>query len=173
MDVSSGCLKYFFEVQKWLSNKAKQKKVSMSRKKNAFKNALDHHPNLNLIIFWFIACFEWSKRYGCTNLSFTITLWAPKENKEWPKILSFKCLSYQTKHLPSSKLNTIFQTLYHPQFLSILNNLRCYGCTKKRFIIPFGTPKANGLYQWILSFFKIEVFRHRPIYLKTSWNHKV
>jgi hypothetical protein len=34
MDVSSGHLKYLFEVQKWLSNKAKQKKVSMSRNKS-------------------------------------------------------------------------------------------------------------------------------------------
>jgi hypothetical protein len=81
----------------------------MSRKKNALKNALHYLPNLNAIIFLFIACFEWSKIYGCTNVSFVIPLWTPKANKECPTILSSKCLSYQTKHLPSSKFNLFFK----------------------------------------------------------------
>jgi len=83
--------------------------MSMSRKKNALRNALHYLPNLNAIIFLFITCFEWSKRYGCTNVSFAIPLWTPKANKECPTILSSKCLSYQTKHLPSSKFNLFFK----------------------------------------------------------------
>lgn len=54
---------------------------------------------------------EWSlKKKKCTNLNFTIILWAPKATKLSPRILSFK----QTKYLLQKLPNLISSSFFHP-----------------------------------------------------------